>query len=81
MAHASDPKSKSPFLTAIEAASYLRLEVRTLNNMRWRQEGPSWRKHGGRVVYHINELQYWSRRRDSNPDNRPKRGERGTHGE
>jgi len=27
---------KSPFLTSQEAADYLRLDVKTLNNMRWR---------------------------------------------
>ena len=62
----------SPYLTALEAAAYLRLEERTLNNMRWRGEGPSWRKHGGRVVYHKDALDNWSRERDSDPDNRPK---------
>lgn len=64
----------SPYLTSGEAAAYLRLEERTLNNMRWRGEGPSWRKHGGRVVYHRDELDNWSRGRDSNPDNRPHNG-------
>ena len=54
----------SPYLTASEAAIYLRLEERTLNNMRWRSEGPGYRKHGGKVVYHIEELDAWSRARD-----------------
>jgi len=72
MDHLERVAIESPYLTAIEAASYLRLEERTLNNMRWRGEGPAWRKHGGRVVYHREELDNWSRERDSNPDNRPK---------
>ncbi len=65
---------ESPYLTAVEAAAYLRLEERTLNNMRWRSEGPAWRKHGGRVVYHKEELERWSRERDSDPNNRPPKG-------
>lgn len=62
----------SPFFTAAEAAIYLRLEESTLNAMRWRKEGPCWRKHGGKVVYHKSELDRWSQDRDSNPENRPK---------
>ena len=66
----------SPFFTAVEAAIYLRLEESTLNAMRWRKEGPCWRKHGGKVVYHKSELDRWSQDRDSNPDNRPKNKQR-----
>ena len=55
---------KSPYMTPAEAAEYLRIEERTLNNMRWRGEGPHWRKHGGKVLYHINDLNCWSRHRD-----------------
>lgn len=62
----------TPYLTAAEAAAYLRLEESTLNAMRWRKEGPCWRKHGGKVVYHKDSLDLWSRSRDSDPDNRPK---------
>jgi len=56
---------KSPFLTSQEAADYLRLDVKTLNNMRWRREGPNYRKHGGKVVYHMSDLDYWSKDRDA----------------
>ncbi len=55
---------QSPYLTAAKAARYLRLEERTLNNMRWHDEGPHWRKHGGKVIYHIKDLEGWSRSRD-----------------
>lgn len=55
---------ESPYLTAAEAASFLRLEERTLNNMRWRGEGPHYRKHGGKVIYHRNDLEGWSRQND-----------------
>ena len=58
---------ESPFLTAQEAAHYLRLRVRTLDGMRWRGEGPCWRKHGGTVVYHRDDLNDWSRSREANP--------------
>jgi hypothetical protein len=57
--------SKSPYLTSQEAADYLRLDVKTLNNMRWRGEGPNYRKHGGKVVYHLSDLNYWSTDRDA----------------
>ena len=39
--------SKTPFLTVEEAARYLRLKKRTLDNMRWMGTGPKFRKHGG----------------------------------
>lgn len=51
---------QSPFLTTIEASGLLRLNKRTLENMRWRGVGPTYRKHGGRVVYHISDLEGWS---------------------
>ena len=70
MGSAVEVKHTSPYLTASEAATYLRLEVSTLNSMRWRKEGPCWRKHGGRVVYHREALDRWSESRDSNPENR-----------
>lgn len=54
----------SPFFTTDEAAQFLRLKERTLNNMRWRGEGPHYRKHGGRVMYHKRDLEGWSRQND-----------------
>lgn len=54
----------SPYLTTEEAANYLRLAIRTLNNMRWRGDGPHYRKHGGKVLYHRRDLEGWSRRSD-----------------
>ena len=50
----------SPFLNVKEAAAYLRLRKRTLDNMRWLGIGPRFRKHGGRVVYHSDDLTTWS---------------------
>jgi Helix-turn-helix domain len=52
--------SKTPFLTVEEAATYLRLKKRTLDNMRWMGTGPEFRKHGGRIYYHEEELKEWS---------------------
>ena len=51
----------SPYLTEREAAEFLRLRPRTLANMRWRGIGPKYRKHGGRIVYDIDDLIAWSR--------------------
>lgn len=53
----------SPFFSTGEAALYLRIERRTLENMRWRGEGPRYRKHGGRVRYHVADLDSWSESR------------------
>lgn len=53
-------KRKSPFLTVDEAALFLRLKKHTLDNMRWQGTGPKFRKHGGRIFYHRDELKQWS---------------------
>ena len=52
---------KSPFLTIAEAADLLRLKKHTLDNMRWQGTGPPFRKHGGRIFYHRDELNEWSK--------------------
>lgn len=57
---------ESPYLTLHEAAAFLRLAPRTLDNMRQRGTGPLYNKHGGRVRYHRDDLVAWadqSRRR------------------
>lgn len=54
---------KSPFLDTSEASDYLRLKKRTLDNMRWLGTGPKYRKHGGRILYHIDDLDAWSSER------------------
>ncbi|MGE3871348.1 MAG: helix-turn-helix domain-containing protein [Parvibaculaceae bacterium] len=53
--------TENPFLTVAEAAAYLRLRKRTLDNMRWMGTGPKFRKHGGRIFYHKDELAEWSK--------------------
>jgi len=57
---AMNEQSNNPFLTVTEAAAYLRLKKRTLDNMRWMGTGPRFRKHGGRIYYHLDELKEWS---------------------
>lgn len=57
------PSFQSPYFDTDEAALYLRIERRTLENMRWRGEGPRYRKHGGRVRYHVADLDAWSESR------------------
>jgi excisionase family DNA binding protein len=53
----------SPFLSVEEAAAYLRLKKRTLDNMRWQGTGPRFRKHGGRILYHREDIVEWSESR------------------
>jgi hypothetical protein len=50
----------TPHLTIYEASDYVRLAKRTLDNMRWMGTGPIFRKHGGRIFYHSDELKEWS---------------------
>lgn len=57
------PQIASPFFNADEAASYLRVSLRALENFRAGGDGPPYRKHGGRVVYHKDDLDRWSARR------------------
>ncbi len=58
-----EQSQSSPFLTVVEAANYLRLGARTLDNLRWIGTGPKFRKHGGRIVYHKDDLDAWSKTR------------------
>jgi hypothetical protein len=53
-------ETETPFLAVDEAAKYLRLKKRTLDNMRWMGTGPKFRKHGGRIFYELGELKEWS---------------------
>ncbi len=53
--HTSRPV-ETPFLTTREAANYLRVSERTLQNWRYANLGPIYRKHVGIVVYHVDDL-------------------------
>jgi Helix-turn-helix domain len=64
------------FLTIEDAAKLLRVKRRTLDNLRWKNIGPPYRRHGGRIVYSRKELLEWSeqrRARTSPPDKRRSR--------
>ena len=50
----------SPYLTIEEAAERLKLSPHTLNRWRHRGEGPLFRDHGRRIVYHVDDLDRWS---------------------
>jgi len=50
----------SPYLLPDEAAIYLRLSERTLANYRSNKTGPVYRKHGGSICYHRDDLRDWS---------------------
>lgn len=56
--HADDP-----FLTIEEAATVLRMAKRTLDNHRSKNTGPTFRRHGGRIVYRHSDLFAWSEQR------------------
>lgn len=55
--------SDNPFMTIAEAAKYLRIKRRTLDNLRWQGLGPRFRRHGGRIVYRLGDLLEWSEQR------------------
>jgi hypothetical protein len=57
---AVDARKRSPFLKSKEAAFYLGLRPQTLAVMRMRGTGPRYRRHGGTIVYHIDDLDSWS---------------------
>lgn len=50
----------SPYLLPDEAAQFLRLEENTLANYRAQKTGPIYRKHGGTICYHREDLTTWS---------------------
>lgn len=58
-----DQLEPSPFLTPKAAARYLLLSPLTLEKYRITGDGPRFRKHGRRVVYHKHDLDAWSQRR------------------
>lgn len=50
----------SPYFLEIEAAKYLRMDIRTLRRHRAEETGPPFRRHGGVLVYHEKDLDGWS---------------------
>lgn len=65
-ARAGQARKESPFLTTVEAATYVCLSRRTLEKMRTAGNGPIYRKHGRYVRYHIADLDAWSTARRTN---------------
>lgn len=57
---AAAARAGSPFLNTAQAAHYLGLSERTLEDMRGMPGGPVFRKHGSTVRYHILDLDAWS---------------------
>lgn len=56
---------RGPFLNTPQAAHYLGLSARHLERLRARGGGPVFRRHCRFVVYHIDDLNGWSRARCS----------------
>lgn len=61
----------SPFLNTAQAAFYIGIKERTLEEMRRAGRGPLWRLHARFIRYHIDDLDTWSRSNghDPNPSN------------
>ena len=57
---AATARKGSPFLNTAQAAHYLGISVRTLEEMRQRGEGPEPRRHGRMLRYHIADIDAWS---------------------
>jgi predicted DNA-binding transcriptional regulator AlpA len=68
---AAAARKGSPFLNSSQAAHYLGLSDRTLEDMREKGGGPPFRHHSQRNVrYHIDDLEAWSeaRKREKSSD-------------
>ena len=50
----------SPFFLEDEAARFLRMLPRTLQLHRLQKTGPIYRRHGGTICYHLDDLRGWS---------------------
>ncbi len=57
---AARAKKGSPFLSTEQAAFYLGLSARKLQQMRAAGSGPGFRRHSRYVRYHIDDLDSWS---------------------
>jgi hypothetical protein len=61
IARAQRAKKGSPFLNTEQAAFYLGLSARKLQQMRAARNGPAFRRHSRYVRYHIDDLDAWSK--------------------
>ena len=64
IARAARAKKGSPFLSTEQAAFYLGLSARKLQQMRAAGTGPVFRRHSRYVRYHIDDLDLWSKGED-----------------
>lgn len=60
-ARAARAAKGTPFLNPKQAAFYLGLSVRTLQEYRTAGAGPLFRRHSRHIRYHIDDLEAWSR--------------------
>lgn len=60
-ARAAQARSGSPFLSPDQAAYYLGVSSRTLQEYRTAGSGPRFRRHSRHIRYHIDDLDAWSR--------------------
>ncbi len=58
---ADSARRGTPFLSPEQAAHYLGLSVRTLQEHRSAGTGPRFRRHSRHVRYHIDDLDAWSK--------------------
>lgn len=63
MQRAERAKRGSPYLNTAQAAHFLGISVRTMQRMRAKGTGPTPRRHTLTVLYHIDDLEAWSRSR------------------
>jgi hypothetical protein len=61
IARASRARKGTPFLSTEQAAFYLGLSARKLQQMRAAATGPVFRRHARYIRYHIDDLDVWSR--------------------
>src|SRR3546814_19221684 len=57
-----DSLPRSKYLRTPDAAQLLGLSPRTLEKHRTFGTGPTYRKHGGRIVYRVDDLRPWAAR-------------------
>jgi len=61
IARAARARKGTPFLSTEQAAFYLGLSARKLQQMRGEGSGPRFRRHSRYVRYHIDDLDDWSK--------------------
>jgi hypothetical protein len=61
IARAARARKGCPFLSTEQAAFYLGLSARKLQQMRGQGTGPKFRRHSRYVRYHVDDLESWSK--------------------